>query len=181
MRTLEPAPTGGRIHRGSALSAEPTPLGWTRLSIGVAVLVAAFAWTAPPAGATTSRNCSNPKGCVLVLNVSGLIDPIEVDYLERSMAEASASPGYVQTVVVIDSGGAVVSDARLDGLVDHMRNQRVPVSVWVGPSGAEARGGAAELVAAVSQFGVATMASGPTIGDGGAQRLALQQNGWNEE
>ncbi len=114
---------------------------------------------------------------MLVLNVSGLIDPIEVDYVERSMAEASASPGYVQTVVVIDSGGVVVSDAELDGLVDRMRHQRVPVSVWVGPSGAEARGGAAELVAAVSQFGVATMASGTTIGDGGAQRLPAEKYG----
>ena len=112
-----------------------------------------------------------------MLNVPGLIDPIVADYLERSIADVDASSGYLQTVVVLDSSGTVISDARLERLVDRMRTAKVPVSVWVGPSGAEARGGSAELVAAVARFGVATMASGTTIGEAGPQRLSDRYGG----
>jgi len=140
--------------------------------IGGIILVTVTSWGGPPASASTASNCTNPQGCVRVLNVPGLIDPIVADYLERSIADVDASSGYLQTVVVVDSSGTVISDARLERLVDRMRTARVPVSVWVGPSGAEARGGSAELVAAVAHFGVATMASGTTIGEAGPQRLS---------
>ena len=84
---------------------------------------------------------------VRVVEVSGLLDPVLVDFVERTVADADAC-GAVAVVLQLDSPGAVVGDDRLDALVRTIGGADVPVAVWVGPAGAQARGGAAELVAA---------------------------------
>ena len=43
-------------------------------------------------------------------------------------------------IIQLDSPGAVVSDATVDGLVERIHNASVAIGVWVGPSGAVALG-----------------------------------------
>ena len=57
-------------------------------------------------------------------------------------------------VIQLNSRGATVSDERIVELATQMRRSTVPIAVWVGPSGAQARGAAAQLVGIASPGGV---------------------------
>ncbi|MBA2281945.1 MAG: hypothetical protein M3527_01795 [Actinomycetota bacterium] len=95
---------------------------------------------AAPAGATTCEE-------VRVAEVSGLLDDVLVDFVERTVIEADAC-GAVAVVLQLDSPGAVVDRPRFDELLALIDEVEVPIAVWVGPSGAEARDEAAELLEA---------------------------------
>ena len=125
-------------------------------------------FSATPAGADTQGTCPNPKGCVRAVTVNGFIDEITVDFIQRAVEESESIEGYRAVVLIVDSPGVVVSDAEFQNLIEELQSTSIPVSAWVGPSGAEAMGGAAELVAALSS----SMAPGTEIGDVGDQRLS---------
>jgi membrane-bound serine protease (ClpP class) len=133
--------------------------------IGVAFGLALFAGPA----AAQARACSNKQGCVLAVTVNGLIDPVVEDYIKESIEEVSPSDGYRAIVLVVDSPGSVISNEALAQLVAAISASEVPVTAWVGPSGAQALGGAAELVAALPG---SSLSSGSVIGDVGTYRLA---------
>lgn len=123
------------------------------------LLAACAAAMAQPAGAAvphaqarSSAQTAAPAG-IDVIEVSGLIDPVVVDFVSRSVGSAELR-GRQALVVQLDSGGAVVSPAALDRLVARLRRSRVPVTVWIGPSGARARGAAARLVRAAVVAGM---------------------------
>lgn len=132
-------------------------------SIGAVVLLIL---AAPTAGA--ARGCADDDGCLRVLRLSGLIDPVIVEFVEQSIIDVEATEGYVGVVLEIDSTGSVVSDAELERFVVGLRTASVPVSAWIG-TGAQARGGAAELVMALPHSG---MAAGSRIGEVGSRRLS---------
>ncbi|MDQ6909719.1 MAG: hypothetical protein M3Z84_02880 [Actinomycetota bacterium] len=111
-----------------------------------------------PAGA--SQPAPIVGKAVDVIEVSGRIDPIEVDFVTKSLRQAEASDDEV-LVIQIDSPGALVDEAQLDRLAERIRAARVPVGVWVGPSGARAYGGATRLLEAAD---VAGMAPGTHVG-----------------
>ncbi len=112
-----------------------------------------------------------------VVKVTGLLDPVMVDFIEGAVAEAE-SAGVTALVLQTDSDGAVVSDEDLAGLLSTISEASVPVDVWVGPSGSGLTGAAALLAAAADEVG---MAPGTRIGGApawdpeglDAQRLAL--------
>ncbi len=123
-------------------------------------------------GQAQQQGC--PNGCVRVYDVSGLIDPVMVAFLEEGITEAETTPGTVGVVLDLNSDGVVVSDEQLARLARRLRRSTVPVSAWIGPSGATARGGAAELVAILDH---SSIAPGSTIGDVGTQRLPADEFG----
>lgn len=106
-------------------------------------------------------------GTVEVIEVSGLLDPILVDFIERSIAAAEQTDA-VALVLQLNSPGSVVDDDRLDRLAQAMEAADVPVTVWIGPSGAKATGGAAEIALLGQDVG---MAPGTKIGDIGTPQL----------
>lgn len=106
-------------------------------------------------------------GFVTVLEVSGLIDPVIVDYIGDALDRAEAD-GAEAVVLKLDSPGAVVDEAVLDALAFRLGHGPVPVGVWVGPTGAEARGGAVLLVTGAA---IAGMAPDSRIGDAPAPAL----------
>jgi membrane-bound serine protease (ClpP class) len=120
---------------------------------------------ATPAGA--DARCADRDGCVLVLRISGLLDPVVVDFVERSVDSVSRASGYLAVVLELDSDGAAVSDRTLTELARHLRAADVPTSAWVG-TGAEVRGAAAELVLALPHSAMAALSQ---IGDIGTQRI----------
>jgi membrane-bound serine protease (ClpP class) len=113
---------------------------------------------APSAGAAPSHPAgasgAPDPGYVAVIEVSGLLDRVLVDFVETQLTAAERG-GAIALVLQLNSKGAVVDDARLQELVDRIEASPVPVDVWVGPSGSRATGDATALVAAARTTGVA--------------------------
>jgi membrane-bound serine protease (ClpP class) len=91
---------------------------------------------------------------VSIVEVDGLIDPVLADLIDDEVAAAEEACALA-LVLQFDSGGAVVSDTRLDDLVTTIEGSSVPVGVWIGPSGSKATGDAVRLVAAGDPVGIA--------------------------
>jgi membrane-bound serine protease (ClpP class) len=100
-----------------------------------------------------ATGASDP-GVVNVIEVSGLLDRVLVDFIDAQISDAEAA-GALALVLQLNSAGAVVADERLDELVAQIERSSVPVDVWVGPSGSQASGEATALLAAARTVGVA--------------------------
>jgi membrane-bound serine protease (ClpP class) len=112
---------------------------------------------APPASASTAGEDGfqpTGPGYVSVIEVSGLLDRVLVDFVETQLTKAQHQ-GAIALVLQLNSKGAVVDQPRLDELVRRIRTSSVPVDVWVGPSGSQAAGDATALVGAARTTGVA--------------------------
>jgi membrane-bound serine protease (ClpP class) len=126
----------------------------TVLGAGLVLLaLAAPAWGQDDGGAA--------PGEVDVLEVAGYLDPVLVDFVSRSIDEAEDA-GALAVVLQLNSPGSVVSDGELEALLEQVAGASVPVTVWIGPSGARAVGGAAQLAEAAEEVG---MAPGTRLGD----------------
>lgn len=114
-----------------------------------------------------------------MVKASGLLDDVLVSFIEERIV-AVQDGGYVAIVLQLDSPGATVSDERIVELARQVRDSTVPVAIWVGPSGAQARGGAAQLVAVAQPGG---LAQGARLGKAGSQVLPVDEFGplWGSE
>ena len=122
--------------------------------------------TTSPVSAETSTTIINeggPDGFVAVVKVSGLLDPVMVDFIRTSIDEA-IDEGAVALILQADSNGVVVEDSVFASLLNAMLASPVPIDVWVGPSGSHLTGQAAQLVGAADQVG---MAPGSRLGNTG--------------
>jgi membrane-bound serine protease (ClpP class) len=97
---------------------------------------------------------AQPQPTVDVIEVDGYLDPVLVDFVDRSLA-AAEDAGSAALVLQLDSPGVVAEGDRFDRLARAVETAGVPVAVWVGPSGAVALGDAATLVVAADHAGVA--------------------------
>lgn len=114
-----------------------------------------------PAGAAPQRRAERAStaqrtddGRVIVAKVSGLIDPVNADFVTRSVDDAERS-GAVALVLQLNSTGSVVSDEDLAKVARAIHDSTVPVTAWVGPSGSRALGGAAQLAGVAERIGIA--------------------------
>lgn len=119
----------------------------------VAVLLGLLALLSGPTASAAPAQDSD-AGYVAVIEVSGLLDKVLVDFVETQITKAE-DQGAIALVLQLNSAGAVVADARLDQLIDRIRGADVPVDVWVGPSGSKATGEATAVLAAARTVGVA--------------------------
>lgn len=90
-----------------------------------------------------------------VIEVVGLVDPIEVDFVSDALRDAEKG-GAEALVIQLDSGGGIASRQAIDVLAFRIAHSKVPVAVWVGPSGSRAYGPAFELVEAAAVSGMTT-------------------------
>jgi len=132
-----------------------------------ALLCGSLLFSARPVSAEDSVSDLAP---VDVLAVSGLIDNVVAHEIEQAL-DRSSTNGAQAIILQVNSYGAVVSTQRMTKLLEHIASARVPVAVWVGPSGARAYGLSAQLLAVAD---VSAMAPGTRIGYSGA---ALVVNG----
>jgi membrane-bound serine protease (ClpP class) len=95
---------------------------------------------------------------VRVVELEGAIDRVAAGFVERRLDAAEAA-GAAAVVIRLDTPGGQVSATR--DIVADMRAAGVPVTVWVGPSGASAGSGGAVVAAAGDDLG---MAPGTEIG-----------------
>ena len=105
------------------------------------------------------------RGGITVLQLQGYLDPPVAALATRTLARANRDRTSL-VVIQLDSGGVVATD--VTPLVQAIRRSRVPIVVWVGPSGAHAQGGAA-LVAQAAP--VLFVAQGSDIGPATPVRL----------
>ena len=95
-----------------------------------------------------------------VVEVSGLLDDILVDEIERAIERATTN-GSQAVVLQLNSRASVVSEERFVDLLTQVADASVPIGVWVGPSGSRAYGAPAQLLAVAD---VTAMAPGARIG-----------------
>ena len=131
-----------------------------RLSTALVVLGVVLALFSASAGAQTA---SPPTAPVDVFEVSGLVDATVADGIEHAISRAETD-GAQALVLQMNSPGALVSRARMEALAQRIHDAAVPVTIWVGPSGAKAKGLAGQLLGAAVVTG---MAPGSRIGDFG--------------
>jgi len=129
--------------------------------------------TAPHvANGVISATVAPDLALVDVIEVSGIIDEIAVDAIERSLEKATKNQSQA-VILQLNSRGAVVSRARMTELLETIKTSTIPVAVWVGPSGARAYGMPAQILAVAD---VTAMAPGSRIGRIG---VPLKVNGSN--
>jgi membrane-bound serine protease (ClpP class) len=114
-------------------------LGFGLVAAGVAAAPSG-ASAVEPARAAAAAPASLPG--IDVVQVEGLIDPPNASLVRHSIASAEHRHSTL-LIFQLDSGGAV--DVDMAALTARVAAARVPVAVWIGPSGATARGGAALL------------------------------------
>ena len=120
------------------------------------VLLASFAvFVALLAGGTAAGAAPGQARHVDVIEVIGLVDTVQVDFVEDAL-RAAAEGGAEALVIQMDSGGGVASRPDLDALIFRLSHASVPVAVWVGPSGKRATGQAWELAGAADIVGAAS-------------------------
>jgi membrane-bound serine protease (ClpP class) len=136
--------------------------------LGVVGFVASASTALAETTSTTVINEGSPAGFVAVIKVSGLLDPVMVDFIESSISDAE-NEGAVAMIMQTDSSGVVVGDAAFGDLLTRMLGATVPIGVWVGPSGSHLTGPSAQLVGAADQVG---MAPGSRLGNAGAPIVA---------
>ena len=98
-----------------------------------------------------------------VQEVSGLLDEIQAQAMEDAL-DRSSSEGAQALVFQMNTRGSTLSRDRVTALLERVAATKVPVAIWVGPSGSRLYGLAAQLLAAAD---VTAMAPGTRIGNRG--------------
>lgn len=141
-------------------------------SVGVLLIALAAILGAVPAAAQGDPDPASDSetvaiddpGFITVIEVNGLIDDILVDFVVSSIDEAEES-GARYLVIHLDSPGVVASDDDLVALATRIRDSEIPIATWIGPSGAQALGGAAQIVSLTEPIGVSIGARIGRTGD----------------
>lgn len=115
---------------------------------------------------------AQPSAQVDVLEVKGAIVPVVADYIARGVANAERD-GAEALIILLDTPGGLVDSAQ--NIIQSLLNSRVPVVVYVSPSGAWA-GSAGAFITLAGH--VAAMAPGTFIG--AAHPVAMSPTGGTE-
>lgn len=145
-----------------------------RRIVSAVLLIAAFVIGMPAAGAQSGSSGCGEDGCVDAIAVNGVVDEIVASFIIDTIDRANMVGDVVAVVLQVDSAGVVISNDRLAELADVISNSRVPVSIWVGASGARALGGVAELALVADSTGIAP---GAYVGRIGEPRLDPERLG----
>jgi membrane-bound serine protease (ClpP class) len=121
-------------------------------------------------GSVTAATTAANLAPVDVVEVSGLIDEINADFIVSSL-ERAKQDGSQAVILQLNTRGSVISRSEMEDLLSAVKNSVVPVAIWVGPSGSRAYGLPAQLLAVAD---VTAMAPGTRVGRMG---LALQVDG----
>ncbi len=106
-------------------------------------------------------------GVVNIVEVSGYLDAVLVDFIHQELDLAEAQ-GARSVVLQLNSPGALVDDETFAKLTDRIAEMTIPFNVWVGPSGAKAKGRSAQLLGLADEVGIA---NGSPFGDLGPSVL----------
>jgi len=119
------------------------------VSLVVCATALALYWS--PAAAHKGHEHSRE---IQIIEVSGLLDPIEIDYINVQLDSAQRN-WALAIVIQINSPGGAADQQKIRDLLQNIEGSLVPVGVWIGQSGATAKGAAAHLVNAADYSGIA--------------------------
>lgn len=112
---------------------------------------------------TTNPGVTGEVSQVLVVKVTGLLDPNLGQFIESQIHDAEAADALV--VLQVKSGNSVLSDKQFASLAESIANATVPVHTWIGPSGASVRGRVAQLVSLSDSVGISPGSRIGKLGD----------------
>ena len=135
-----------------------------RRRIALLVLVVACSLLALDAVAGAATKPVGRRG-IDVVQVEGYLDAPNVSLVLDAIHEANDSRATL-LILQLDSSGAI--DTNIETVVRAINRSRVPIAVWVGPSGADAKGAATILLEAAH---VAYVSPGSGAGPGHPVRL----------
>ncbi len=107
---------------------------------------------------STSAEFAPGAKWVELITIDGSINPAVADYIEAALASAEAG-GARALVIELDTPGGLLTSAQR--IVKDLLNSRVPVIVYVAPSGASATSAGTFITVAAN---IAAMTPGTTIG-----------------
>jgi membrane-bound serine protease (ClpP class) len=110
------------------------------------------------AAAITAAAPAEARAEVPVVALEGAIHPVSASYVVSALDRAEAA-GAPLVVIRIDTPGGL--DTSMRQIIDRILRARMPVAVWVGPSGARAASAGFVITVAAD---VAAMAPGTNIG-----------------
>lgn len=141
----------------------------TRVAAALLIITGAVLFAMPGLQAQTTAQSTDTgdAGVAVVLQVSGLLDPLLADFVADGVTNAD-NEGAKVVVLQVNSTDGVISNDELNELADVLANAEVPIAMWVGPSGARAAGPWVELAGLVDRIGIAP---GSRIGDSGPRQL----------
>jgi membrane-bound serine protease (ClpP class) len=103
-------------------------------------------------------HAADARPVVYVLDVDGSINPALADYIVKGIQTAEENKAAA-VIIRLDTPGGVVTTSKT--IIKEMMNAKLPVVVFVGPSGSSASSAGAFITVAAD---VAVMASGTNIG-----------------
>ena len=114
--------------------------------------------------APVAAQASDEPAPVDVIEVSGLLDPVLVDFISESIERAEDDDAQA-LVIQFNSRKAVIDDDELADLADELADAEVPIAIWVGPSGARAYEGSGQLVLVADVSGLSPGSRVGNFGD----------------
>ena len=136
----------------------------TRRAVALLAIVVAVSVLALDALAGAATPPVGKRG-IDVVQVEGYLDPPNVSLILDAIEEANARKSTL-LVLQVKSNGAI--DTNIEEVVRAIQRSRVPIAVWVGPSGADAKGAATVLLQAAH---LAFVSPGSGAGPGQPVRL----------
>ena len=131
---------------------------------GLALVIAGPALSLMTGQGASAADNSVKLAPVDVVEVSGLVDSIVAESIENAIVR-SQNNGAQAVIFQLNTQGAVVSRDRMTEVLTAISASKIPVAIWVGPSGARAYGLPAQMLAVAD---VTAMAPGARIGRTGA-------------
>jgi membrane-bound serine protease (ClpP class) len=122
--------------------------------MSVALLTTLFVFVTIGASSAAAHTGHQHSRVIKIIEVSGLLDPVEIDYIDAQLQDAQRN-WALAIVFQINSPGAAADEDKILELLENIDGALVPVGVWIGQSGATAKGAAAHLVAVADYSGIA--------------------------
>jgi membrane-bound serine protease (ClpP class) len=127
---------------------------------GFGLLIAGPALAVMSGQGASAAESGTSMAPVDVVEVSGLVDNIVADSITNALVR-SQNNGSQAVILQLNSKGAVIGRERMAELLTHISDSKIPVAIWVGPSGSRAYGLPAQMLAVAD---VTAMAPGARIG-----------------
>lgn len=107
---------------------------------------------------TGQAGAQNDQKNVILLDIDGSVNPALLDYLDKGIEKAEEE-NAAALIIRMDTPGGMVTTTKT--IIKRMINAKLPVVVWVGPSGSSASSAGALITMAAD---ISAMAPGTNIG-----------------
>ena len=116
-------------------------------------IVFVFSLFSPNALAESISTPTEDVKSVVVVEASGLMDPVMVRMMQKTLEEVDTTK-TIALVFQINISGSVVEEEKIVALGEAISSSPIPISFWIGPSGSRAKGPITELALISGDIGI---------------------------